>query len=102
MRKRVFRHMWSAKAQNSAPDQSLRGPLKESLDTIECIKIKCPDETLRICRTNLNLCILRMLEDIFAWRGQYSGQNCLSNNCDNVQGPAANSAENGFNAAVGK
>ena len=33
-------------------DQHLRCPQTESLDTIECFKgSKCPDETLRMCRT---------------------------------------------------
>ena len=48
-------------------DQGLRCPLTDSLDTTECInREQRPDETLRMRGMNLNLCILRMLEDSFS------------------------------------
>ena len=39
-------------------------PFTDSLGTIESMENKCPDDTLRMHRTNLNVCFLRMLEDI--------------------------------------
>ena len=69
MWKRVF-SAWTAKAQISlrirAVWSSLRCPLTEIFDIIELSnKSKCPDETLRMRMMNLNLRILRMLEDMF-------------------------------------
>ena len=44
-------------------DQGLHFPLTESLEITEYIK--CQDGTLGMRGMNLNLCILRMLEDTF-------------------------------------
>ena len=46
-------------------DQDLHCPLTESLDTIDSMESKDPFDTLRIRGMNLNLCIMRMLEDTF-------------------------------------
>ena len=60
MPKLVFGHMRTASPQ---PDQGLRCPLTETLDTnSECIN-GGQYETLRMRGVNLNLCILLMLEN---------------------------------------
>ena len=75
MRKRVFEHMRTAKAQISLrireSDQGLHCPLIESLDTIECINgEQQPGWDFAHARTKSDLCVSRMLKDFFfPWRG---------------------------------
>ena len=53
--------------ESAQSDQGFLCPLTELFNTIEwSMESKCPDETLRKRGMNMNLCILRMLEDTFS------------------------------------
>ena len=72
--KRFFRHMQTVKVQINLlihkSDQGLLSQQTESLDTIECIKgDQMPGSDFTHTWMNLNMCILRMLEDTFSLRG---------------------------------
>ena len=55
-------------ADSEGPDQPAhpRSLIKEALDNVESVESKRPDDTLRMRGVNLNLFILRMLEDTYS------------------------------------